>query len=497
MIPLFDRQAARTIDRDAIDSLGLPGLVLMENAGRGAAQAIMARFRPSTQRVVLLGGMGNNGGDAWVVARHWMSAGIRPVCILVGEEARLSSDARVNWEALRRLGADTRVVPPEGIEEIGGLLRDATLAVDGLFGTGLDRPLEGAYEAIVRGFDQCTGCKVALDVPSGIDTDTGAVLGFAPRVDLTLTFGVHKRGLFQFPAAQYVGELVLVDLGIPCPDASDTFLLDARDLGRWVTTRPRDCHKGMAGHVLVVGGAAGKTGAACLAGLGALRAGAGLVTVASPARAELAQHSAELMTADLAARGSELLTSLSTYSSVVFGPGLGRAYDGAILEAVVGAELPCVLDADALNLLATEGLELVKRAAGPRVLTPHPGEAARLLGCSTQAVQADRYAAARELALRSGQIVVLKGAGTIVQGASTRYVCSRGTPAMAVAGSGDVLSGVVATCLIDRDPSNAAALGVLLHALAGEAASAADRGLLASEIGHAIPSVVAKALERC
>jgi hydroxyethylthiazole kinase-like uncharacterized protein yjeF len=490
VIPLLSRAEVRAFDRDAIKRLGLPGLLLMENAGAQAAALLRTKFPERLGRVLVLGGVGQNGGDAWVVARHLLCAGVRPRCVLVGELTKVAGDARVNLSALEALGlAVEHGLAPAAIPAAA---REASLIVDGLFGTGLDRPLTGALLELVEALNASGTALVALDLPSGIDADTGQPLGGALRAALTVTFAGHKPGLHQHPGAALAGELHCVSIGVPAPNNVARGLIEAQDVAALLPRRPADAHKGSSGHVLAIAGSAGKTGAALLAATGALRAGAGLVTIASDAetRRALDHKVVELMTAELPEQGTAAaaLALASGKAAALLGPGLGLGPERRALarELALALPLPCVLDADALTALGTELGEL-RGCAAARVLTPHPGEASRLLGRSTAAVQADRLRAAQELAAASGQVVVLKGARSVIAGPQGELRISRaGTPALGVAGTGDVLSGAIAALLALLAPFEAAFCAVELHARAGEIAARSDRGLLASEVAAAL-----------
>jgi NAD(P)H-hydrate epimerase len=494
MKPLLTRREAADHDRAAIAS-GVPGLVLMENAARGAADGIIARYAgPRLARPLVIGGVGMNGGDGWAVARHLLVRGHRPTALLVGPASRVLGDARINFDALGGLGVPIEACPTG--EALARRIEDATLIVDGLFGTGLDRPLEGAAAEVVERMNTSRRPIVALDLPSGIAADTGRVLGAAVCAELTIAFGAVKRGLCQHPGVDHAGDVVLVDIGVPGPSVADAWAIDASDLD--VEPRPRDAHKGTAGRVLVLSGSPGKTGAAVLCGLGALRTGAALVTLAARgARAALDAKVVEMMTAEipeaLEASVSTALAEAATRSACVLGPGVGidagaRAY---LERLALALPVPTVLDADALTAFAGRASAL-KEAIAPRVLTPHPGEAAQLLGVETAAVQADRYAAARTLSDASGAVVVLKGARTVVAAPGAALeVIMEGTPALATGGTGDVLAGMVAARLVHAPPRLAARQAALLHALAGARAARADRGLLAHEVADAVPDVLA------
>lgn len=499
MIPLLQRLEVRALDRAAIDALGVPGVVLMENAGAHAAALLLARFPQHLERVVVLGGTGQNGGDAWVVARHLLCQGVRPRCGLIGDRGKVSGDARVNLQALEALGVTVQVALTP--HELLDLMRDATLLVDGLFGTGLDRPLAGVARECVELMNQTTARVVALDLPSGIDADSGQVLGAAVRAAMTVTFAAHKFGLHQFPGAAHAGVVECAGIGVPVARGAQG-LIEAADVAELLPVRAADTHKGTHGHVLVIAGSPGKTGAAALCALGAARAGAGLVTIASDAetRRALDPKVLEIMTAALAPTDplASALALCDRKQAAVIGPGLGVSAPSLAFARALACQLPvpCVVDADALTALA-EDPTVLKTAPAPRVLTPHPGEAARMLGVTTSEIQAQRVEAARTLAARTGQVVVLKGARSVVAAPSGALrISTRGTPALGTGGTGDVLAGVIAALCVELSVFDAAQCGVELHARAGELAALQDRGLLASEVAHAIPRALAQCREQ-
>jgi NAD(P)H-hydrate epimerase len=485
MLPLYTREEMRAVDRAAVERYGIPSLSLMENAGARAAEFILQRYAEQLAQVVIVGGEGQNGGDGWVVARQLLARGVRARCIAIGDADKIRGDARVNFDALHKLGID---VQPQ--LELAG----ATLIVDALFGTGLARPLQGVHAAAVERINDSGVTVCALDLPSGIDADSGQVLGSAIRAHSTVTFAGYKRGLFQFPGVEHAGEVVVASIGAPLTD-SDVALIESRDVAALLPRSARDAHKGSRGHVLIIAGSQGKTGAAVLSGFGAMRAGAGLVTIAADRDTQpVLEHKVlELMTAQFSDAPS-ILKLLEGKGAAVLGPGFGLDDDRKALARELARDIPvpCVLDADALTALGSD-LEQLQSARAPRILTPHPGEAARLLGRATTQVQADRFGAAQELARRTGQVVVLKGAQTVIgsPGGSIR-VCRAGTPALGVAGTGDVLSGVVGALSVGLSPFCAAWASVQIHALAGEFGAVSDRGMFAHEVADAIP----RALER-
>jgi ADP-dependent NAD(P)H-hydrate dehydratase / NAD(P)H-hydrate epimerase len=479
MLPLYTREEMRAVDRAASERYGVPSASLMENAGARATDFILARYR-DLRRVVIVGGEGQNGGDGWVVARHLHARGVLPRCVLIGSADRVRGDARPNFDALAKLGIDVS----ETLD-----LEGATLIVDALFGTGLARSLAGEHAEAVARINDSGVAVCALDLPSGIDADSGQILGSAIHADATVTFAGYKRGLFQFPGVEHAGTLALASIGAPVPD-SDVAVIEAHDVATLLPRSERDTHKGSRGHVLIIAGSKGKTGAALLSSFGALRAGAGLVTIAADRETQpvLEQKVLEVMTAQFSDLES-ILKLTEGKGAAVLGPGFGLDEERKALARELARELPvpCVLDADALTALGGD-LESLQKTRAPRMLTPHPGEAARLLGRSTAEVQADRYGAVLELAKRSGQVVVLKGAHTLIgspEGAIR--VCRAGTPALGVAGTGDVLSGVMGALGVRLSAFSCAWASVQIHAVAGEIAAVSDRGLFAHEVADAIP----------
>ncbi len=491
MKPLWRAEEARAFDHDVVERVGLPSVVLMENAGWGALHAITARF-PACRRALVLGGPGQNGGDAWVVARLMAQQGFEVRCVLLGEVASVRGDARINLDALSVLQRTPDVASGVSDDAFMELLAGADLVVDGIFGTGLSRDLEGDGARLVRHVLASSVPVVSLDMPSGIDADTGSIRGVAIQAALTVTFGAEKRGLRTGPGVVHAGEVVVSDLGAPV-DGAGAYMLERSDLA--LVRRARDTHKGQAGRVAIIAGRQGTSGAALLAGRGAFRAGAGLVHLWS--RANLDGRVVEMMAHRFEA-AADVLEACEGMDAAAIGPGLGVAKTPPEIALgtraiALGVACPAVIDADALSVFAGEPERF--RDRGPAVLTPHPGEAARLLGTTSAAIEADRFAAAGELARRTEQVVVLKGACTLIAYRDAVRVSPFGTSAMGVAGSGDVLSGIIAALLVEHVPFDAACLGVALHALAGESAAQADRGLLASEIADAVPGCIAGLLK--
>lgn len=484
---LYRAAQVRALDRCAIERHGIPAAELMQRAGVAALQLLRTRW-PDARRLVVLAGTGNNGGDGYVLAAEALAAGLAVRLLQLGDHDKLSAESAAAAASFARAG---------GIAEpFARLPGDADVIVDGLLGTGLKREVSGRWAAAIDSVNAARAPALALDIPSGLDADTGRVHGTAVRADATVSFIALKQGLFTARGPDCCGEIHFDGLDVP-PAIYATEMLSARrvDWGKareLLPRRRRDAHKGIAGHVLVVGGAPGMSGAPRLAGEAALRAGAGLVTVAThPAHANLLNLTRpELMVQGV--DGPEALAKVAARASVVaVGPGLGRDDWGrALLDAVLSLDLPLVVDADALNLLAQ-----APRRYERWILTPHPGEAARLLGCSIADVEQDRFAAATALQQRYGGTVVLKGAGTLVRSAGQRppAVCSDTTPAMASAGMGDALTGILAALLAQGiELEQAGTTGVCLHVAAGVAADrGADRGMLAGDLIFALPGLFA------
>jgi NAD(P)H-hydrate epimerase len=474
---IYSVAAVREIDRTTIEDHGVPGYTLMCRAGEAAVDAALAKF-PEAMRWQVVCGAGNNGGDGYVVARLAASQGIAVSVLTLVDPETLRGDAAT---ACADFVAEGGVVLPWS----GALDSEATLLVDAILGSGLEREVGGEFARAVAACNAHAAPVLALDIPTGIHGETGALLGCAVRADLTVTFVGLKTGLFLGEAGDYRGELQFADLEIPDSYRAgiepSLYRIDEATLRAALGPRRRAGHKGDYGHVLIIGGAAGMPGAVRLAGEAALRAGAGLVSIAThPSHASLLVASRPELMPHGVAGGDELAPLLERADVVAFGPGLGRSEWAESLFAVV-SELqgPAVWDADALNLLAARPVHSTNR-----IITPHPGEAGRLLGISTAEVQSDRPAALAGLQAKYGGVAVLKGAGTLVSADPVPRICTAGNPGMGSAGMGDVLTGVIAALLAQGvDPGAAAAVGVEVHARAGDcAASHGERGLLASDL---------------
>jgi len=478
VLPLYTATQVRELDRLAIEEAGIPGYTLMTRAGEACWQALCCNW-PGARRVSVVCGTGNNGGDGYVVARLALAAGLQVQLLQLGDTAHIRGDAeRARQDFLAAGGRVTAFGR--------GVLDAPDIIVDAMLGTGLERPLAGGWLDAALAINGA-GCPVlAVDVPTGLLADSGHVPGEAVRANVTVTFIGRKRGLFTGLGPDYAGKVCFDELGLPadvCARIPAGVLLHAEPpLAALGEPRQRVAHKGNFGHVLVIGGGPGMAGAVRLAGEAALRTGAGLVSLAThPEHAAVVAAACPELISHPVADARQLRSLVSRAGVVVIGPGLGKSgWAKALLACVLEVPQPLVVDADALNLLAADASR-----RDNWVLTPHPGEAGRLLQQTTAAVQADRFAAARALQQRYAGSVVLKGAGSIIDSeAGPVAVCSAGNPGMATAGMGDVLSGVIGGLLAQGMPLAGAALaGVCLHACAGDrAAQRGERGLLARDV---------------
>jgi ADP-dependent NAD(P)H-hydrate dehydratase / NAD(P)H-hydrate epimerase len=497
----------RTLDRLTIERYGTPGHVLMERAGRGATEALLAclpRLRRAGRRAVIVAGKGNNGGDGFVIARLLRRRGVRTEVVLLGRAAAVGGDAARMLRAYR-----TGRAPLHEIEDgahLGVLARaldGADVVVDAIFGTGLDKPVRGLHAEAIELINASGVPVFAVDIPSGLNADTGMPMGTAIQAEATATFGFAKLGQALYPGVRHCGRLAVVDIGIAAaaiaahpPSAA---LLDAAAVARLVPARQPDAHKGDCGHVLVIAGSFGKTGAAQLAARAAARVGAGLVTVVAPVSlySIYAAGVREAMTEALPDDDGRIrfdaarLQALSAgKTAVVIGPGVGT-HSGAeetVRWLLANLDMPIVVDADAITVLARDPAAL-RSSRAQALLTPHPGEMSRLLATDTAAVQADRAGVARRFASEQRCTLVLKGARSVIADAGGRiWVNPTGNPGMASGGMGDVLSGVLGGLLAQGlSTSEAACLGVYLHgAVADRIAADGQIGLLASDIADGL-----------
>lgn len=515
---ILNADQMREADRRTIQDIGLASLVLMENAGRQVVAAIESLYPDLADRsVAIVCGKGNNGGDGFVVARTLRQRGVDVSVFVIGKVTEIKGDARINLEILGRIGQDVVEVADETAWELHGTeITGHDLIIDAMFGTGLTAPLIGFYETVVADINEGGVPIVSIDMPSGMSADTCDLIGDAIDATVTVTLGAPKLPLVLPPAESKSGEVVIADIGIPA-DVFDQLegprieLLTREQMRPLIPPRAVDSHKGDFGRVVVVAGSAGKSGAAVLCAQGAMRSGAGLVTVASPRSCQptIAAHAVEYMTegldetpdgtVDFSAAAAVLGIDADVIAA---GPGLGRG-EGVttfVRELLDKYDGPLVLDADALNAFAGEPAMLVGREGRDLIITPHPGEMARLVGCTVEDLQADRIGIATDFAKRHKLYVVLKGYRTLVVTPDEKvFVNPTGCPGMATGGTGDVLAGMLAAWLAQLlDAEAACRLAVYLHGSAGELANA-DSGEvsmtasdLVDHIGDAVLELTAR-----
>ncbi|MEO6195989.1 MAG: NAD(P)H-hydrate dehydratase [Thermoanaerobaculia bacterium] len=510
---ILTAEAMREVDRAAIEELGIPSMVLMENAAIGVVEAIAEAYGDAESAAIFCG-PGNNGGDGLAVARHLSVRGWEVRIFLVTNGHELSGDAAAQLEICRKIELPILTIAAE--KELRVALEaaaDCDVVVDALFGTGLARPLEGLFARVVEGINGLPVPCVAVDLPSGLAGSEPRPIGLHVKADLTVTFAAPKVAHVFPPSADAVGEMVVTDLGIPArlvddveEEAGDLHLLMGEELVDLLPARDAGAHKGDFGHALIVAGSPGKAGACILAARAAVRAGAGLVTAAVPESIlqTVELGSIESMTlplpagasGHLAERAADVVLEAAEGKAVLaLGPGLGTEpfTVAAIRRIALECPLPLVLDADGLNAFEGKAGDLAARRA-ETILTPHPGELGRLLGISTAQIQEDRIAAARGAAEETGAIVVLKGHMTLIASGTAVFVNPTGNPGMATGGTGDVLTGLIAGFLAQGlDALDAAVLAVYLHGLAGDLAAArlGEISLAAGDLIEILPAAFA------
>ncbi len=503
----------RELDRAAIEGRKIPSLRLMENAGQAVVREMARRFGPLRGKTVtIVAGKGQNGGDGFVVARLLRKAHCRARVALLCSPSALQGDAATNLKRFQKAGGRCRAVDKESALDsmLAPLFQTSDLLVDAIFGTGLNAPVKGIAASAIALMNASGRPIVAIDLPSGLDGDTGFALGAAITATLTVTLARPKHGLYLGVGPNHAGTVRVADIGIPADLIAaakiPVTLLDIVEIRPLLHRRPRTAHKGTFGHAGIIAGSAGKTGAAAMAAMAALRVGTGLVTVAAPRSVSDALEAKllEVMTCpvpetDARTLSEQALEPLLAFAAgktaLAIGPGIGTHPEtqSLVRSLLVAVKRPMVLDADGLNAVAGYA-EMLGRASGPLILTPHPGEMARLLGTTSAAIQRDRLGAAVRLAHERNVCVVLKGAGTIVAAPDGRLaVNSTGNPGMATAGTGDVLTGLIVGLLAQGLPAwEAACAGVCLHGLAGDLAAAdqGETGLIAGDVIRAMPRAI-------
>jgi ADP-dependent NAD(P)H-hydrate dehydratase / NAD(P)H-hydrate epimerase len=502
----------RELDKRSIGELGIPGIVLMENAGAGGASIIMETLHvQAADGVCIVCGTGNNGGDGFVIARHLWNNGYEVEIYIIGEAEQIKGDARINYEIAEKFGLPiTEVTGPEEMDILRQDLTSFGLIVDALFGTGLDREVRGIFREVIEAINEAQTKVFSVDIPSGLNSDTGQPMGVAVFADLTGTFAYAKVGQFTYPGYLYCGDVYIVDISIPGFFEEDVYLstsvLDTDEFFHLFAPRSSASHKGDFGHLLVVGGYPGMTGAPALSSLAALRCGAGLCTLAVPKDLNLAMEAklTEVMTKSLtqteqgglsSAAASEIRALLKGKTALALGPGMGTSEEARRLLAdlLPAVDVNIVIDADGLNNLVGQ-LDLLRRCPMEVILTPHPGEMARLTGKTTKEVMSDRVGVARSFAEKNQVYVVLKGARSVVAAPDGRvWINVTGNPGMATAGAGDVLTGVIAGLLAQPfKPLDCVLAGTYIHGQAGDLAAdrLGEKGLIASDILNDLPAAI-------
>jgi NAD(P)H-hydrate epimerase len=505
---LVDAKTMKMLDNYTISTVGIPGPVLMEIAGRSCAILCCHLMREKGARsAFIMCGPGNNGGDGFVVARYLKNFAFDVTVGLFCAPSSLKGDALLMFNILRHFDVGlTDFANNFSEDKLEEALSSADVIVDALFGTGLIRPVEGVFVTAITMANRTGAIRVAVDIPSGVCSDTGRVLGVAFNAHYTVTFGTAKIGHFSYPGKKFCGQIEVADIGIPAKaieDADGALLVEAKDAGRFFGDREEDAFKNSFGHLVFVGGFVGKAGAGLLGAMSAVRTGAGLVTIGTDAEAQrrLEGRMPELMVEAIAdiqedkvlVRKDALMRLLDGKACVCIGPGLGlRTGTEDVVRLCLESGIPAVLDADALNLVAENRLTLLPRK--DIIITPHPGEAARLLTCKTAQVQANRVDAVRELARRFGVVACLKGAGTLVADPDGNLAINpTGSPALATAGSGDCLCGMIGALLARKVvPFDACYAAVYLHGLCGELAEKdlTEHGVSASDLISYIPKAI-------
>ncbi|MBN2719428.1 MAG: NAD(P)H-hydrate dehydratase [Deltaproteobacteria bacterium] len=502
------REQIREYDRIAIEEMGIPGTVLMENAGVGAT-GIALDMLGNARRVAVVAGPGNNGGDGFVMARHLMAHGCDVETFVTAEEKQIEGDALVNLKILKKMGARiTPVLSSDHASRLGGHLQ-CDLIVDALLGTGVNKPVEGHLAEAIAQINQANIPVLSVDIPSGLDADTGISWKAVVNADVTVTFGHIKQGMLLYPGASCAGKVHVVPIGVPAEVSAKAGIqgriITEGDVRERMPRRRVDAHKGTAGHLAVVAGSMGKSGAAVMAAKAAMRAGTGLVTIATTqnARPTIESRCLEVMVETVIEKPDAALTDkdVKKLSSVIegktalaLGPGLTTApgISALSMRLLQMLEIPAVIDADGINILANDPSG-AGRIIAPMVFTPHPGEMARLTGKSTAQVQADRIAITRETAKWHKVTVVLKGANSVIASPDGDvYINPTGNEGMASGGMGDVLTGIIGSYLAQgMSPFDAAMAGTYIHGLLADRCvqRIGKAGLIASDLIAELPAL--------
>jgi NAD(P)H-hydrate epimerase len=501
------------LDRKSIEIYRIPGIVLMENAGRGAIEVITRTFPDiRKQKIAVIAGKGNNGGDGFVIARHLLNQGISVKVFLLTDPKSLRGDAETNYTIFHHMKGEVISLPSsKDYQKVKKSLENIDLLIDGIFGTGLDAEVRGYYREVIDHLNTLMKPMVSIDIPSGLDANTGKPLGTAIRASLTVTFGLPKVGHLISPGIDYVGSLKIIDIGIPKrlveEEKIQTHLLEYEEIQRWLSIpRRHDTHKGDYGHLLVIAGSVGKTGAAAMACEAALRMGAGLVTLAIPKSLNpiMEMKLTEVMTEPLPETPKQTLSLRAFHpilrlcenkKAVIIGPGIGtyKETQSLVQKLIKTLNLPIILDADGLTSLASQPKTLLT-SKRPLILTPHPGEMARLIQSTAKEVQEDRISVSRNFSQSHRLYLVLKGHRTLIATPKGEvFINPTGNPGMASGGTGDVLTGMIGGLICQGyDILPSLQMSVYLHGLAGDsvAQELGEKSLVATDMIKKIPALL-------
>ncbi len=509
MFPVVTAEQMQAIDRQAIDGFGIPGITLMENAGVGIVQELQRRFPDlSRKKIFIFCGKGNNGGDGFVVARHLFNLGSEVRILLAGKLSELNGDAGINAISAHKIGIQVDELNPDHLNRHDHKLRHCDIIIDAVFGTGLNKPVAGFMEKVIDKINQFEKFVVSVDINSGVDSESGQLMGPHVKSDLTLALACWKQSHLLHPSAGVMKETRLIDIGIPekarVKQNIRVHQCEEKDIKSYFQKRNPNSHKGDYGHVLVLAGSRGKEGAAGLTALAVLRSGAGLCTLALPASCQKAVHPMEVMTAPLpeTANGTlslqakePILDLLKDKSALAIGPGITTdpetvALIGEILPLI---QCPLVLDADALNAISSHK-DWLEKLKPETVLTPHPKEMSRLTGVSTQEIQRNRVATAAQFATEHSLTLVLKGSPTLIALADGSVTINpTGNAGMATGGSGDVLTGIIAGLMAQGlAPCSASIAGSYIHGQAADhfAETESETTLIAGDLLRCLPETL-------
>jgi hydroxyethylthiazole kinase-like uncharacterized protein yjeF len=509
---VLNTEQMRSIDRRTIKEIGILGPILMENAGIQIMKALKSKFpEPQKEKIVVVAGKGNNGGDGLVVGRHLFNQGCRPQVLLLGRKQEIKGDAALNLKIAQRIGIEIfEITSPQSWARHKGKVSQSTLLIDAIFGTGLTKPATGLYAKVIEDINKSKAYKLAVDIPSGLSSDSYQIIGACVKADLTVTLAAPKIAHVFPPAEDWIGELVVGEISVPPflfeDDDLKLELVEKKHILSYFKKRKRDTHKGTYGHLFIISGSLGKTGAAVMAGKAALKMGAGLVTVGTPQSClpVVARPMVELMTEPLPETEERTISSealekakalLKGKDALLIGPGISthKSTSNFVLSLLPKIKLPVVIDADALNILAFKP-ELLKSLPKPSILTPHPGEFARLLHLTTRDVLERKLELVPEFSKKYGVYLVLKSYKSLISTPEGKvYINPTGNPGMATAGSGDVLSGMIASMIIqEKNLLNATLAAVYVHGLSGDigAEKLGEKFLTAANIINYLPRVL-------